>query len=103
MVLVLQPMVHGSLPAEPLGVWRILGLVLKEGLIGSLMGFTFVIIFHAVQAAGFFIDNQRGSTMASSIDPLLGGQTSPVGMLLMFGVLIFVLLAGIRAGLADLG
>jgi type III secretion protein T len=94
LVLILQPMVHASLPPEPLSGWRVLGLVLKEGLIGLLIGFTFVIIFHAVQAAGFFIDNQRGSTMASSIDPLLGGQTSPVGMLLTQAFVVYFFVTG---------
>jgi type III secretion protein T len=94
LVLVLQPMVHGALPAEPLSGWRMLGLVLKEGLIGLLIGFTFVVVFHAVQAAGFFIDNQRGSTMASSIDPLLGGQTSPVGMLLTQAFVVYFFVTG---------
>ncbi len=35
-----------------------------------------------MEAAGFFIDNQRGSTMASSLNPATGNQTSPVGILL---------------------
>ena len=94
LVLILQPLVQGALPAEPMTAWRILGLVLKEGLIGLLMGFTFVIVFHAVQAAGFFIDNQRGSTMASSVDPLLGGQTSPVGLLLTQAYIVYFFVTG---------
>jgi type III secretion protein T len=53
-----------------------------------------VVVFHAVQAAGFFIDNQRGSTMASSIDPLLGGQTSPIGMLLTQAFVVYFFITG---------
>jgi type III secretion protein T len=94
LVLVLQPMVHGALPAEPLAGWLVVGLVLKEILIGLLIGFTFVIVFHGIQAAGFFIDNQRGSTMASSIDPLLGGQTSPIGMLLTQAFVVYFFVTG---------
>jgi type III secretion protein T len=94
LLLVLQPMVLASLPAEPLGTWRVLGLGLKESLIGLLIGFTFVIVFHAVQAAGFFIDNQRGSTMASSVDPLLGGQTSTIGLLLTQAFVVYFFVSG---------
>src|SRR5690606_23099764 len=82
LVLVLQPTVYATMPAEPLSGLRMLGLTLKEGLIGMLIGLAFLVIFPAVEAAGFFIDTQHGSTMASSVDPLLGGQTSPLGMLL---------------------
>lgn len=94
LVLVLQPTVYATMPAEPLSGLRMLGLILKEGLIGMLIGFTFVVIFHAVQAAGFFIDNQRGSTMASSVDPLLGGQTSPLGMLLTQAFVVYFFVTG---------
>lgn len=92
--LLLQPLIHWQLPPEPLGVWIILALALKEVFIGLLIGFVFVIIFHAVEAAGFFIDNQRGSTMASSIDPLLGGQTSPLGLLLLQSFVVYFFVSG---------
>ena len=32
-----------------------------------------------IQCAGFFIDNQRGASMADGADPLSGEQTSPLG------------------------
>jgi type III secretion protein T len=94
LALIVQPMVQASLPVEPLGAWRLIGLIVKEGVIGLLIGFTFVMLFHAVQAAGFFIDNQRGSTMASSIDPMLGGQTSTVGLLLLQAFLAYFFVTG---------
>jgi type III secretion protein T len=94
LALMLQPMVLAQLPPEPLALWVVFGLVLKEALIGLLIGFVFVIIFHAVEAAGFFIDNQRGSTMASSIDPLLGGQTSPLGLLMLQAFVVYFFVSG---------
>jgi type III secretion protein T len=45
------------------------------------MGYTILWFFWSVQAAGAFIDNQRGAAIASSIDPLQGHETSPLGML----------------------
>lgn len=92
--LLLQPLIHSQLPAEDMGVWLILAIALKEAFVGLLIGFVFVIIFHAIEAAGFFIDNQRGSTMASSIDPLLGGQTSLLGLLLLQSFVVYFFVSG---------
>ena len=57
-------------------------LAVKEVIIGILLGFGAAMIFYAIETAGFFIDNQRGSTMASSVNPLTGSQTSPLGIFL---------------------
>lgn len=92
--LILQPMMLAAMPAESLSLWRILGLVIKEAAVGLLIGYTFVMIFHGVQAAGFFIDNQRGSSMASSVDPLLGGQSSPLGVLFIQAFLVYFFATG---------
>lgn len=94
LALVLQPLVLAQMPPEPLGIWLVFGLALKEALLGLLIGFTFVMLFHAVETAGFFIDNQRGSTMASSVDPLLGGQTSPLGLLLLQSFVVYFFVSG---------
>lgn len=60
-----------------------IGLILcKEALIGLFIGFLAGIVFWAVQSAGFFIDNQRGASMAESTDILSGDQSSPLGQLL---------------------
>jgi len=72
-----------------------LGVILiKEVVIGLLIGFGVSIVFWAVEAAGFFIDNQRGSTMASSVDPLTGSQTSPLGIFLMQVITVFFMVGG---------
>ncbi|MGR3483864.1 MAG: type III secretion system export apparatus subunit SctT [Paracoccaceae bacterium] len=60
---------------------RTFGYFAKEFAIGFLMGFCITWIFWAVQAAGAFIDNQRGAAIASSIDPLQGHESSPLGIL----------------------
>lgn len=54
-------------------------IILKETLIGMLLGYLAGMLFWTVQCAGFFIDNQRGASMASETDPLSGDQTSPLG------------------------
>ncbi len=54
-------------------------IIIKEVFIGVVMGFSVALIFWAVEAVGAFIDNQRGATMASAMDPLSGNQSSPMG------------------------
>lgn len=83
-----------TIPAAPLiwlarpddlagaGIALILALVLKETLIGLLLGLPFAVLSWGLEAAGFMIDNQRGSTMASSLNPTTGEQSSPTGILL---------------------
>ncbi len=94
--------VHNLAPGEG-GVWRTLLLSSKELLIGILMGYIGALIFWAVEGAGFLIDNQRGASMASSMDPLSGNRTSPLGMLLFQGFLTyFVSIGGISLILSGL-
>lgn len=80
-VLVL-PVAATGLPAgSPSPAW-LLGILLKEAFIGLVIGYVTSVLFWAVEAIGFFIDNQRGATMASSLNPLTEEQTSPFGILL---------------------
>ena len=69
----------------------LLAVILKEVLIGLAIGLSVSVVLWAVEAAGFFIDNQRGAAMASSLNPMSGEQTSPLGILLaqMVAVLLF--------------
>lgn len=75
------PMVAGTLPMT-IGGMELMLLVAKEVLLGLLIGFVAAIPFWAVEASGFLIDNQRGAAMASLLNPSLGSQTSPTGLLL---------------------
>ena len=52
----------------------------KELALGFILGYLVGWVFWAIQAAGALIDNQRGSSMASSIDPLQGHETSLLGI-----------------------
>jgi type III secretion protein T len=52
----------------------------KELALGFVLGYLVGWVFWAIQAAGTLIDNQRGSAMASSIDPLQGHETSLLGI-----------------------
>lgn len=84
MTLFLLPVVLHQAPPEELSVIAGGFLFLKEFILGLLLGFGAAVIFWAVESTGFLIDNHRGSSMASSLDPLTGSQTSPLGNLFAF-------------------
>jgi len=68
---------------------------LKECAIGILLGYIVGWIFWAVQSAGALIDNQRGAAIASSIDPLHGHETTPLGTLFAQAFLTYTFLSGV--------
>jgi flagellar biosynthetic protein FliR len=66
-------------------------LIIREMLIGVLLGFLAYIFFTVVQTAGSFMDMQIGFSMASVIDPLTGTSTPMLGNLkFMIAVLLFL-------------
>ncbi|OZG74348.1 EscT/YscT/HrcT family type III secretion system export apparatus protein [Hahella sp. CCB-MM4] len=76
------PLVEYSLGQQSISGWHTLLIIGKEILIGLALGYVVNIPFWAVESVGFFIDNQRGATLASALNPLSGSQTSPLGILL---------------------
>jgi len=76
------PLVEYSLGVQTLDGLQTLLVIIKEIGIGFVLGFVMVIPFWAIESVGFFIDNQRGATLASALNPLSGSQTSPLGILL---------------------
>lgn len=67
-------------------------IIAKEIGLGLLLGFASGLAFWIAQGTGFFIDNQRGSSMAETQDSASGSSTSPFGLLLakVVAVLFFV-------------
>jgi type III secretion protein T len=55
--------------------------VLKELLIGFIMGFLVMIPFNIIQMTGIVIDNQRGSSSLMGQDATTGTQVSTIGIL----------------------
>ncbi|CAI8743375.1 Secretion system apparatus protein SsaT [Pseudomonas chlororaphis] len=67
-------------------------LIAGELCIGVLLGFCAAIPFWAMDMAGFLIDTLRGASMASVLNPMLGQQSSLLGILFtqVFGVLFLM-------------
>jgi type III secretory pathway component EscT len=61
--------------------WGLMGLFVKELLIGLIIGFLGMIPFEVAQSAGVLIDHQREASSLQVMDPTIGEQTSPLGIL----------------------
>lgn len=76
------------------GAAQILALVVKEAFIGFTLGYLIAIPFWAFEGIGFFVDNQRGASISSTLNPLTGNDTSPLGILFNQAFIVFFLVAG---------
>ncbi len=57
-----------------------LGYILKELLIGAILGFLSAVPFYVAQMAGGLIDHQRGASSLQINDPTTQSQTGPIGL-----------------------
>ncbi|PWU09161.1 MAG: EscT/YscT/HrcT family type III secretion system export apparatus protein [Verrucomicrobia bacterium] len=94
-ILVLVPVFLPSAPRDSLAPIFMGVLVLKELIIGFLFGFASGVGFWAMQAAGEYIDLQRGATAGAFFNPFLGGMSSPMGdFMLRFSIMLFFSVGG---------
>src|SRR5690625_3534316 len=66
-------------------------LLLKEAIVGLLIGLIAFIILSAVQIAGGFIDFQMGFAIANVVDPQTGAQSPLTGQYFYIFALLFLL------------
>ncbi len=79
--LAVVPLVSPTLPTESLGA-GVVPILLKEIFIGVVLGYSFGLIFWALEGAGEIIDAKVGTTTAQIVDPIMGHQTSLMGAFL---------------------
>jgi type III secretion protein T len=90
----LVPTVKAALVADQYGSLEFLALIVKESVLGLLLGYLLALPFFAMEAVGFLIDNQRGASIAATINPLTGHDTSPLGILYNQAFIVFFFAAG---------
>lgn len=66
-------------------------LILKEAMVGIILGFIGYLILSAVQIAGGFIDFQMGFAIANVMDPQTGAQSPIIGQYLYMFAFLFLL------------
>ncbi len=94
MSLVLVPFVADQATAAHLTGVHMMLLVMKEVILGLLIGYPLAVLFWAVEGIGFYVDNQRGSAMASSADPLTGADSTPLGILFTQAFTVYFMKSG---------
>lgn len=67
-------------------------LIIKEVLVGLLVGLIAMILMYAIQVAGGFIDYVMGFMIANVIDPQTGAQSPLIGSFLYTFAILFLLL-----------
>lgn len=105
---VLLPVILTEMPPGEPNYWAFSLVVLKEVLIGFLIGFFAAIPFWVAENVGNIIDNQRGATMGEVYSPLSGEQVSTLGnfftqivsVIFFVGGAVFVFLGAIYASYA---
>ena len=73
---------------------QVLLIIAKEAFIGLVMGYLIAIPFWGFEAVGFFIDNQRGASIAATLNPLTGNDSSPMGLLFNQAFIVFFFISG---------
>lgn len=76
---ILYPMIQGSNPQIPLELLPYIGILIKEVLIGLVIGFVIYALTAVLEGAGQLIDLQMGFTMGGAIDPVYGVQSAMTG------------------------
>ena len=84
---------HLETVGEP-SLLLVMGVILKEGLIGLILGFVLGIPFWGIEAAGDVVDFQRGLIGASIADPSQVSEASVTGTLLVLTMITMFFLFG---------
>ena len=69
-------------------------LVLKEAVLGLVLGYLVAIPFWIFEAVGFIVDNQRGASMSATLNPMTGHDSSPLGLMFGFAFITYFLATG---------
>lgn len=74
------PLVSQQVVYAGYDVYFYLFLVVKESLIGMLIGFLISMPFWALVSTGYLLDLQRGAMSAQQFNPMVGSMASPLGV-----------------------
>jgi type III secretion protein T len=88
------PMIVAHLGSEQLSLGLIAALLLKEVVVGLIVGVVLAVPLYAAEAAGDILDLQRGSSSASLSDPLGSTQSAITGTLLVLIVIALYFASG---------
>lgn len=91
----IAPVALNAEPVMPDSVLELVGLMLKELLVGAGFAFALGAMFAAIQVAGTLLDTLIGFSFGSLVDPVTGTNGGVLNQLYaMVGVIIFVVING---------
>lgn len=76
---VVYPLVFATNPTIPSEMLPYVAVVIKEVLVGLVIGYVIYLLTAILQGAGQLIDFQMGFTMGAAIDPVYGAQSPMMG------------------------
>lgn len=77
--IIVYPLIQATNPAIPFELLPYVAVVIKEVLVGLVIGFLIYLLTAILQGAGQLIDYQMGFTMGAAIDPVYGVQSPMMG------------------------
>ncbi|GAB2734852.1 SctT family type III secretion system export apparatus subunit BscT [Melaminivora jejuensis] len=92
--LVMVPALQAQVSAVQWDAARLIAVVTKEAFIGFVIGYLAALPFWIFEAVGFLVDNQRGASIASTLNPITGNDSSPLGLMFNQAFIVFFLLTG---------
>ena len=99
MVLALLPApgIHALLAGQDYSMLMLGGLVLKEVILGFLLGVLLSMPFWMFESVGALLDNQRGALAGGQLNPSLGPDATPIGHLFK-QLAVFLLMISLGLG-----
>lgn len=95
LAILMMPAVEGSVLPMATSLAGLVGVILRELMVGFLIGFLFLLILKAAEAAGSMIGFQVGLIIASAYDPNSNDQVSIIGQFwVVIATLIFMAING---------
>lgn len=88
------PMIAAQLGDEQFGLWLLAALLLKEVVVGLIVGLVLAVPIYAAQLAGDMLDLQRGSSSASLSDPQGSTQANLTGTLFVLIIIAVYFASG---------
>ena len=73
---------------------QVVALLVKEAFVGLCLGFLIAVPFWTFEAMGFLVDNQRGASIAGTLNPLTSDDSSPLGILFNQAFIVFFFISG---------
>lgn len=102
LALIPMPAIRMGLAGHELDWLDLCALLLKESVIGLLLGLLLAMPFWLFESIGCLFDNQRGALVGGQINPALGDNTSELGHMLKQVLILLMILGGGYASLTQI-